>query len=109
MPRRSPEPSIAAGAIAALEGRVDALLGATDHPDHEVVKLALGEIAKIGDERAIAALAAALDHANESVRKHAAELLGQSGEGESILRLRLDRERSADVRRAIMEALAVRA
>jgi HEAT repeat protein len=106
---KSPEPSIAAGAIAALEGRVEALLGATDHPDHEVVKLALGEIAKIGDERAIAALAAALDHASESVRKHAAELLGQSGEGESLLRMRLDRERSADVRRAIMEALAVRA
>jgi HEAT repeat protein len=106
---KSPEPSIAAGAIAALEGRVEALLGATDHPDHEVVKLALGEIAKIGDERAIAALAAALEHASESVRKHAAELLGQSGEGESLLRMRLDRERSADVRRAIMEALAVRA
>lgn len=106
---RSPEPSIAAGAIAALEGRVEALLGATDHPDHEVVKLALGEIAKIGDERAIAALAAALEHASESVRKHAAELLGQSGEGESLLRMRLDRERSADVRRAIMEALAARA
>ena len=105
---RSPEPSIAAGAIAALEGRVEALLGATDHPDHEVVKLALGEIAKIGDERAIAALAAALEHASESVRKHAAELLGQSGEGEALLRARLDRERSADVRRAIMEALAVR-
>ena len=106
---RSPEPSIAAGAIAALSGRVEALLGATDHPDHEVVKLALGEIAKTGDERALAALAAALDHASESVRKHAAELLGQTGsEGESLLRMRLDRERSADVRRAIMEALAVR-
>lgn len=106
---RSPEPSIAAGAIAALAGRVEALLGATDHPDHEVVKLALGEIAKTRDERAIAALGAALDHASESVRKHAAELLGQvGGEGESLLRLRLDRERSADVRRAIMEALAVR-
>ncbi|MBX3233048.1 MAG: HEAT repeat domain-containing protein [Labilithrix sp.] len=106
---RSPEPSIAAGAIAALEGRVEALLGATDHPDHEVVKLALGAIAKIGDERALAALATAIDHPSESVRKHAAELLGQTGaDGEAVLRVRLDRERSAEVRRAIMEALAVR-
>ena len=106
---RSPEPSIAAGAIAALEGRVEALLGATDHPDNEVVKLALGEIAKIGDERALAALATAIDHASESVRKHAAELLGQTGaDGEAILRMRLDRERSAEVRRVIMEALAAR-
>jgi HEAT repeat protein len=106
---RSPEASIAAGAIAALEGHVEALLHATDHPDHEVVKLALGEISKIGDERALAALATAIDHPSESVRKHAAELLGQTGaEGEAVLRARLDRERSAEVRRAIMEALAVR-
>jgi HEAT repeat protein len=109
---RSSEPSIAAAAIdvvggVAAEGQVEALLTATGHPDHEVVKLALGELAKIDDDRALAALAAAIDHPAETVRKCAAELLGHVGnDGESVLRARLDRERSADVRRAIMEALA---
>ncbi|MBX3260726.1 MAG: HEAT repeat domain-containing protein [Labilithrix sp.] len=111
---RSRDPSIAAAAIdvvgdVALDGHVEALLSATDHPDHEVVKLALGELAKLGDERALAALASAVEHAAESVRRCAAELLGQFGaDGESVLRARLDRERSADVRRSIMQALAVR-
>jgi HEAT repeat protein len=122
---RSRESSIAAAAIetvggVGLEGKVEALMSATDHPDYEVVKLALGEIAKLGDERAFAALATAIDHMDESVRKYAAELLGQmrndarmahvggAHEAESILRTRLDRERSADVRQAIMQALAAR-
>ncbi len=111
---RSPEPSIAAAAVdvvggVALDGHVEALLSATDHPDQSVVKLALGEIAKLGDDRALAALAAAIDHSAESVRKCAAELLGQSGaDGEGILRARLDRERSVEVRQAIMQALAGR-
>ena len=87
----------------------DALMSATDHPNHEVVRLALGEIAKLNDERSLAALASAIDHTAEAVRKCAAELLGHAGsDGESILRTRLDRERSADVRHAIMQALAVR-
>lgn len=122
---RSREPSIAAAAIEAvggvgLEGKVEALMSATDHHDYEVVKLALGELAKLGDERALAALAAAIDHTAESVRKYAAELLGQTRhdarlvnaggahEAEGILRARLDRERSVDVRHAIMQALAAR-
>ncbi len=110
---RSSAPSIAAAAVevvggVALEGYVEDLLAATDHPDHEVVKLALGEISKLGDERGLAALASAIDHAAEAVRRYAAELLGQTGEGgESILRARLDRERSADVRHAIMQALSM--
>jgi HEAT repeat protein len=119
---RSREASIAAAAIdvvggVALEGHVEALMGAIDHPDHEVVKLALGEIAKVDDDRALTALAAAIEHNAESVRKCAAELLGQAGaepagrstETDSVLRGRLDRERSAEVRGAIMQALAVRA
>ncbi|OJY30519.1 MAG: hypothetical protein BGO98_27805 [Myxococcales bacterium 68-20] len=111
---RSREPSIAAAAIdvvggVGLEGHVEALMSATDHPDHEVVKLALGEIAKLGDERALTALASAIEHDAETVRRCAAELLGALGpDGESILRARLDRERSADVRRSIMQALAER-
>lgn len=111
---RSPVPSIAAAAIdvvggISLDGQVEALMSATDHPDHAVIKLALGEIAKLGGDRALAALASALDHAAESVRKYAAELLGQAGsDGEGLLRARLDRERSAEVRHAIMQALSGR-
>jgi HEAT repeat protein len=115
---KSREASLAAAAIdvvggVALEGHVEALLSATDHPDHEVVKLALGAIAKLGDDRALAALATAIEHTDESVRRCAAELLGQAApnratETDSVLRTRLDRERSADVRQAIMQALAER-
>jgi HEAT repeat protein len=114
---RSREASVAAAAVevvggVTLEGNVEALMNATDHPDQEVVKLALGEIAKRADDRALTALASALDHHAEAVRKCAAELLGQLRpavqEAEGILRTRLDRERSADVRGAIMQALAAR-
>jgi HEAT repeat protein len=112
---RSPEPSIAAAAIdvvgsIASEATAHALMSAADHPDHEVTKLALGQIAKLGGERALGALAAALEHRADAVRKYAAELLGGTKlpEAESVLRSRLDRERSADVRNAIMQALAVR-
>lgn len=121
---RSSDSAIAAAAIEVVGGvpsrgqsgvgvdpgaRTEALLSATGHPDYEVVRLALGEIAKLDDDRAQAALAAALEHPAEAVRKYAAELLGQGGfEGESVLRARLDRERSADVRQTIMRALATR-
>jgi HEAT repeat protein len=93
-----------------VQGRIEALLAAADHSDHEVVKLALAQLAATSDERAFAALARAIEHDAEPVRKYAAELLGQEGgaEVEGLLRARLDRERSAEVRRAIMEALAVR-
>ncbi|HEY8078674.1 MAG TPA: HEAT repeat domain-containing protein [Labilithrix sp.] len=116
---RSPEPAVAAAAIEAasaidFERRVEALMSAADHADHEVVKLALAQLANVlrekGDDRALAALARAIDHPDEPVRRYAAELLGHEGgsDAESLLRARLDRERSADVRRAIMEALAAR-
>jgi HEAT repeat protein len=110
---RSREASIAAAAVEVvgsvkLEGRIEALMNATDHEDHEVVKLALAQLAGTKDDRAFAALAAAIEHQADVVRKYAAELLGgEGGEGEIILRARLDRERSPDVRRAIMEALSV--
>jgi len=112
---RSKEPAVAAAAVEVVgaspgEGRVEALMGAADHPDHEVVKLALAQLAKSGDERALAALARAIDHEAESVRRYAAELLGHEdgAEADGLLRARLDRERSAEVRRAIMAALAAR-
>jgi len=112
---RATEAAVAAAAVevvgaVAVEGRVDALMTAADHPDHEVVKLALAQLANTGDERAHAALARAIEHDAEAVRRYAAELLGIEGgpEVEGLLRARLDRERSAEVRRAIMSALSVR-
>lgn len=110
---RSREASVAAAAVEVvgateLDGRIEALMSATDHEDHEVVKLALAQLAGTKDDRAFAALAAAIEHPADVVRKYAAELLGgEGGEGETILRARLDRERSPAVRRAIMEALSV--
>ena len=112
---RSPEAAVAAAAVEvvgaiAVEARVEALMGAADHPDHEVAKLALAQLANTGDERALAALARAIEHDAEAVRRYAAELLGHEGgvEAEGILRVRLDRERSAEVRAAIMTALSAR-
>ncbi len=112
---RSREAAVAAAAVevvggVAVEARVDALMGAADHPDHEVAKLALAALANTGDERAIAALAHALEHDAEAVRRYAAELLGHEGgvDAEGLLRAQLDRERSAEVRNAIMAALAAR-
>ena len=112
---RAREAAVAAAAVEvvgaiAVEGRVEALMGAADHPDHEVVKLALAQLANTGDERALASLARAIEHNAEGVRRYAAELLGQEGgaEAEGLLRARLDRERSAEVRHAIMAALSAR-
>jgi HEAT repeat protein len=112
---RSKEAAVAAAAVEvvgaiAVEARVEALMGAADHPDHEVVKLALAQLAKTGDERALASLARAIEHEAEAVRRYAAELLGHEGgvEAEGLLRARLDRERSADVRHAIMTALSAK-
>ena len=112
---RSKEAAVAAAAVEVVggidvEARIEALMGAADHPDHEVVKLALAQLANTGDERALASLARAIEHEAESVRRYAAELLGHdhSAEAESMLRARLDRERSAEVRNAIMAALSAR-
>lgn len=112
---RSKEAAVAAAAVEvvggiAVEARIDALMGAADHPDHEVAKLALAQLANTGDDRALASLARAIEHDAEAVRRYAAELLGHEGgaEAEGLLRARLDRERSAEVRKVIMAALSVR-
>jgi HEAT repeat protein len=112
---RAKEAAVAAAAVEVIgaidvEARVEALMGATDHPDHEVAKLALALLANTGDERALASLARAIEHEAEAVRRYAAELLGNEygAEAETMLRARLDRERSAEVRHAIMAALAAR-
>lgn len=112
---RSTEAAVAAAAVEVVgaipvEARIEALMGAADHPDNEVAKLALAQLANTGDERALASLARAVEHEAVSVRRYAAELLGYEGgtEAESMLRARLDREPSAEVRDAIMTALAAR-
>ncbi|MDB4935636.1 MAG: repeat protein [Labilithrix sp.] len=112
---RSTEAAVAAAAVEVVgaidvEARIEALMGAADHPDHEVAKLALAQLANTGDERALASLARAIEHEAEAVRRYAAELLGHEGgaEAESMLRARLDRERSAEVRNTIMAALSAR-
>ena len=112
---RSKEAAVAAAAVEVIgaidvEARIEALMGATDHPDHEVAKLALAQLANTGDERALASLARAIEHDAEAVRRYAAELLGNEGgaEAETMLRARLDRERSVEVRNAIMAALSAR-
>lgn len=92
-----------------FDGRVEALMDATEHAEHEVVKLALGQLLETKDERAMVSLARAVEHPAETVRRYAAELLGQVGaEGEALLRARLDREPSPEVRDAIMMALATK-
>ncbi|AKU94208.1 HEAT repeat protein [Labilithrix luteola] len=110
---RSREAAVAVAAVEVvgaieIEARADALMDATDHPDHEVIKIALAQLANTKDERAIVALARALEHPAEAVRRYTAEILGQQDapEAETILRARLDRERSVEVRRVIMEALS---
>ncbi len=112
---RSKEAAVAAAAVDVIgsipvDARIEALMGAAEHPNHEVVKLALAQLANTGDERALASLARAIEHGAEAVRRYAAELLGQEGgaEAEGMLRARLDRERSAEVRTAIMAALSSR-
>ena len=88
-----------------VEARVEALMGATDHPDHEVVKLALGELANSATSARSPRSRRAIDHAAEAVRKlrgRAARSRRRRATAESILRARLDRERSADVRHAII-------
>ncbi len=112
---RSTEGALAAAAVevvgaVAVEARVEALMGAADHPDHEVAKLALAQLAHTHDERVLAALARAIEHDAEAIRCHAVELLGNEGgvEAEGLLRTRLETEPSAAVRRAIMSALSMR-
>ncbi len=112
---RERAPAVAAAAVevigsSTVAGRVEALLDAAEHEDQEVVKLALSRLAHARDVRGLVAMTRALEHQNENVRRYAAEILGPASgsEIESILRARLDREPSADVRRAIMEALATR-
>ncbi len=93
--------------VAACE---DALFEALDHPDEEVVKLALSLIGAQPGARALARLGLCLDHASSEVRSLAAELLGQdhSAGARALLRARYEREKDQMVRAAIASAASVR-
>ncbi len=88
----------------------DALYLAIEHPDAEVVKLALSLVGARPGPRALARLALCLDHGSWEVRRVAAELLGQNkGAGaQALLRARYERERDPIVRDAIAAAVSMR-
>jgi HEAT repeat protein len=88
----------------------DALFAALDHPDAEVVKLALSMIGTEPGPRALARLGLCLDHSAWEVRRLAAELLGQdkSPGARALLRARYDREKDPIVRDAIGSAVSLR-
>ena len=90
--------------------REDVLFEALDHPDAEVVKVALSEIASQPDVRVLARLGLCLDHASWEVRRLCAELLGQDGSAgaQALLRARYEREKDPLVREAIALAVSVR-
>ncbi len=88
----------------------DALFAALDHPDEEVVKLALSLVGAQPGARALARLGLCLDHPSTEVRSLAAELLGQdnSAGARALLRARYEREKDQMVRAAIASAASVR-
>jgi HEAT repeat protein len=88
----------------------DALFAALDHPDAEVVTLALSLAGARPGPRALARLGLCLDHASWKVRRIAAELLGQdkSAGAQALLRARYEREKDPFVRDAIGAAVSVR-
>jgi HEAT repeat protein len=88
----------------------DALFAALDHPDPEVVKLALSLVGARPGARALARLGLCLDHASWEVRRLAAELLAQdeSPSAKALLRARFEREKDPIVREAIAAAVSIR-
>jgi HEAT repeat protein len=102
--------SAASGTPAQQAAREDALFPALDHPEAEVVKLALSVVGVQPSPRALARLGLCLDHPAWEVRRVAAELLGQekSSAAQGLLRARYERERDPMVREAIADAVSVR-
>ncbi|HEX3770233.1 MAG TPA: HEAT repeat domain-containing protein, partial [Polyangiaceae bacterium] len=93
-----------------VAGCEDVLFEALDHPDDEVVKLALALVGSQPGARALARLGLCLDHASAEVRCVAAELLGQDNStgARALLRARFEREKDQVVRAAIAHAASVR-
>jgi HEAT repeat protein len=114
------EPAIAASGVEALgvlrvsphlsERCDDALLDALDHPDPEVVTLALSLLGGQPSFRAAARIGLCLDHPSWEVRRLAAEILSQdrSAASQEFLRARYERETDPTVRDAIAAAVSIR-
>ena len=112
---KSTDAAIACAAVEAIRGGVgslrdDVLFDALEHLDPEVVKLALAELSRAPDARALARLGTCLDHASWEVRRLASELLGHSKvpAAKELLRARLEREKEPIVRGALTLALSLR-
>jgi HEAT repeat protein len=90
--------------------REDTIFAALDHPDVEVVKLALSVVGGRPSARGLARLGLCLDHRIWEVRRVAAELLGQdkSAAAQGLLRARYEREKDPMVREAIAHAVSLR-
>ncbi|MDP8999890.1 MAG: HEAT repeat domain-containing protein, partial [Myxococcota bacterium] len=88
----------------------DALFWALDHPDVEVVKLALSLVGALPGARPLARLGMCLDHGSWQVRRVAAELLGEDKRAapQALLRARHEREQDPIVRDAIAAAVSLR-
>jgi HEAT repeat protein len=102
---RSPE--IDPGFAAECEDAISSIL---DHPQPEVVKLAIASMGAQSSPRAFARLGACLDHESWEVRRLAAELLGQekSARAKALLGARYEREKEPTVREAIAAAASLR-
>lgn len=113
---RSTDPAVACAAVEAIgeldnPRREEVLFEALEHPESEVVKVALSEIASASSAAStVSRLGLCLDHASWEVRRLAAELLGQSGGdgAKGLLRSRYEREKDPMVREAIASAVTLR-
>jgi len=110
------EPAVVCAVVEAI-GRIesperdDVLFTALGHADPEVVKVAVSELGRHPDARALARLGSCLDHPSWEVRRLASELLGQSKTvpgARELLRARLEREKEPVVREALTAALSLR-
>jgi HEAT repeat protein len=102
--------TVRSGVAAPPSTRDEALFVALEHPEAEVVKLALSFVGVDPSPRAMARLGLCLDHSSWEVRRLAAELLGQdkSPAAQGLLRSRYERERDPIVREAIAHAVSLR-
>ncbi|MGA3121803.1 MAG: HEAT repeat domain-containing protein [Polyangiaceae bacterium] len=109
----------AVGALERVEGsplsddqpdREQVLFAALDHPDTEVVKLALSLVGSRPGAQALVRLGLCLDHPSPEIRRHAAELLAQDKGtvSQGLLRVRYEREQDPSVREAIALAVSLR-
>ncbi len=98
------------GETSTASGLDEALFVALEHPESEVVKLAIQVISVDPSPLALGRIGACLEHPSWEVRRLAAELLGQESSPSALglLRSRYERERDLVVREAIAHAVSMR-